>query len=295
MMVAGVAGLNPEIAATGSITFARYAVQVALQYEFDIRDMPENYTTGYIPQGSSEPDEYPQELYGTEVFEVNANLRELAVSLAKTADLNDSTVAQTYRAQYAASAAFIAGSKGPSVVACDTATSDVYWSGAHLGQAFENTTKLWTNGTGVYCTTQQEDNAILEAIMRADKQNLTDFSRVIIMRAGSDYDRAPPGVPETQHLLYNNQGGYEPALENIYRAGIKVVQGLLASWDTQFVQGVEPTNYVGDILATLGGTPDFGLANQLITKRDVAASEQRGNLRMKRARSVTKRGSFLSR
>jgi purine nucleoside permease len=120
-MVAGVAGLNPEIAATGSITFARYAVQVGLQYEFDIRDIPDNYTTGYIPQGSVEPNDYPQELYGSEVFEVNVNLRDLAISLATTAALSDSAVAQTYRAQYAASTAFTAGSKSPSVVACDTA------------------------------------------------------------------------------------------------------------------------------------------------------------------------------
>jgi hypothetical protein len=39
-MVAGIAGVNPEVATLGSVTFARYTVQVALQYEFDAREIP---------------------------------------------------------------------------------------------------------------------------------------------------------------------------------------------------------------------------------------------------------------
>lgn len=57
--VAGIAGVNPKVGTLGSVTFAKYAVQVALQYEFDIRDIPSNLTTGYIPFGVDSPDEYP--------------------------------------------------------------------------------------------------------------------------------------------------------------------------------------------------------------------------------------------
>ena len=35
--VAGIGGVNPEVATICSVTFARYAIQVALQYEFDAR------------------------------------------------------------------------------------------------------------------------------------------------------------------------------------------------------------------------------------------------------------------
>lgn len=59
-MVAGIAGVNPKVATLGSVTFARYAVQVALQYEFDYRDLPKNFTTGYIPFGVTSPDDYPE-------------------------------------------------------------------------------------------------------------------------------------------------------------------------------------------------------------------------------------------
>lgn len=45
-MIAGIAGVNPEVATICSVTFARYAVQVALQYEFSQFEIPTNFTTG---------------------------------------------------------------------------------------------------------------------------------------------------------------------------------------------------------------------------------------------------------
>ena len=119
-----------------------------------------------------------------------------------------------YRANYASTSAYKAGSEAPSVVGCDGATSDVYFrlrskilpspspgtsfayvycSGTLLSEAFENTTRLFTNGSGVYCTTAQEDSATLEALLRGAIANLTDFSRIIIMRTASDFDRPYAG------------------------------------------------------------------------------------------------------
>lgn len=214
--------------------------------------------SSYVPQGSTSPTEYPQSIYGTEVFEVNESLRQLALGLAKTATLNDSDAAIAYRANYALSTLYTAGSQAPSVVACDVATADTYFSGTLLSDAFVNTTKLFTNGSGVYCTTAQEDNATLEAMLRADLNNLTDFSRVIIMRTASDFDRPFPGEAATVNLFYADQGGFEPALQNIYLAGIKVVEGILTQWDSTFARGINATNYIGDIFGSLGGKPDFG-------------------------------------
>ncbi|KAJ9267829.1 hypothetical protein DTO195F2_163 [Paecilomyces variotii] len=257
--IAGIAGINPEVATLGSVTFARFAVQVALQYEFDAREIPANYSTGYIPQGAYAPDEYPANIYGTEVFEVNTALRSLAVEFAKTANLSDSSAAKAYRAHYATGAnVYKAGATGPSVVECDVATSDVYYSGNILSNAFQNTTRVLTNGTGLYCATAQEDNATLEALLRSSARNLTDFSRIIVMRTASDFDRPYPGENAMYNLLYADQGGFEPAIENIYAAGIKVVEGILNGWNATFAKGVKPTNYIGDIFGTLGGTPDFG-------------------------------------
>ncbi|KAI9702420.1 MAG: hypothetical protein M1836_000899 [Candelina mexicana] len=268
-LIGGIAGVNPEVATLGSVTFARFAVQVALQYEFDAREIPSNFTSGYVPQGSTNPAEYPRSIYGTEVFEVNDALRKLAetddghsstkaVGFAQSAVLNDSADAVIYRANYQSSTLYNAGSLAPSVVECDVATSDVYYSGTLLSDAFSNTTKLFTNGTGLYGTTAQEDNATLEALLRGAINNLTDFSRIIIMRTASDFDRPFPGEAAISNLFYANQGGFEPALQNIYLAGIKVVEGILVGWEDIYEQGVKPTNYVGDIFGSLGGTPDYG-------------------------------------
>jgi len=257
-MIAGIAGVNPEVATLGSVTFAKYAVQVALQYEFDAREMPENFTTGYVPLGATAPGQYPTSIYGTEVFEVNEALRDLAIAFANTAGLNDSDAAVSYRAKYAAVESFAAGATGPSVVACDVATSDVYYSGTLLSEAFANTTQLYTNGSGIYCTTAQEDNASLEAFLRAAVSGRIDFSRIIVMRTASDFDRPFPGEAATFNLFWADQGGFGPAIQNIYRAGIKVVEGIVEGWEETFKKGVAPANYIGDIFGTLGGTPDFG-------------------------------------
>ncbi|KAK0942047.1 hypothetical protein LTR48_003574 [Friedmanniomyces endolithicus] len=275
-MIAGIAGVNPEHATLGSVAFARYAVQVALQYEFSQFEIPTNYTSGYIPQGSLSPQEYPQSIYGTEVFEFNQNLQKMAVAFARKAALNDSSDAVIYRANYAASSAYAAGAAAPSVVECDVATSDVYFSGNILSTAFGNYTTLVTNGSGVYCMTAQEDNGTGEALLRAAIQKLVDFSRIILMRTASDFDRPYPGEAATTNLFFANQGGFEPALQNIYLAGREVIAGIMDGWNSTFAAGVNATNYVGDIFDTLGGdiAPDFGPYtfnnNPVVpTKRDV--------------------------
>ncbi|KAL1388423.1 putative purine nucleoside permease [Phyllosticta capitalensis] len=257
-LIGGIGGINPELGTTGSVTFARYAIQVALQYEFDAREKPENFSTGYFPQDAQAPNQYPGSIYGTEVFEVNDALRQIAIGFASKASLNDSATAATYRANYAKSALYAAGAAKPGIVACDVATSDVYFSGTLLSEAFGNYTKLVTNGTGQYCNTAQEDNATLEAMVRGAASGLLDFARIIIMRTASDFDRPPPGSTALFNLVYAEQGGFQPAVQNIYRAGVKIVEGIIDGWEATFSKGINATNYVGDIFGTLGGTPDFG-------------------------------------
>jgi purine nucleoside permease len=286
----GIAGVNPEVATTGSVAFARFAVQVALQYEIDAREMPSNWSTGYFAQGTYAPGEYPESIYGTEVFEVNDNLRSKAVAFARQAELADASQAQVYRANYLkgyGASIYQAGAAGPSVVECDVATSDVYYSGDLLSEAFDNTTRLWTNGTGTYCTTAQEDNASLEALLRAALHERVDFSRIIVMRTASDFDRPYPGEDAAYHLLYADSDGFEIAVENIYRAGVKVVLGILGEWEQTFAQGVKPDNYIGDIFGTLGGNPNFGPGRALALSDADALLTKRSRMGM-RKRSIGK-------
>ncbi|KAF2646510.1 purine nucleoside permease [Massarina eburnea CBS 473.64] len=296
-LIGGIGGINPEVATVSSVTFARYAVQVALQYEFDIRELPSNYTTGYVPQGSTRPDEYPSSIYGTEVFEVNNELRHIAANFARKATLNDSAEAIAYRALYATNETgggiYAAGAAPPTVVECDVATSDAYFSGKLLGEAFSNYTTLVTNGTGVYCNTAQEDNASLEALIRAHAAKLVDFSRIIIMRTASDMDRPYPGQEATENLFWANQGAFTPAVENIYLAGVKIVEGILGGWNSTFERGVNATNYVGDIFGTIGGTPDFGPGT--VFEGDQASLSRRGMMKrtLKKGKQMKGKRGFV--
>ncbi|KAL7939242.1 purine nucleoside permease domain-containing protein [Trichoderma chlorosporum] len=261
-LLAGIAGVNPRHATIGSVAFARYAVQVALQYEIDSRSLPDDWPTGYIPYGRAHPFEYPCITYGTEVFELNANLRDAAHTYARQAQLQDAQEPRNYRLLYSdLGSSYHMAVMPPSVVKCDSATSDVYYSGGRLAQAFENTTALWTNGTGVYCMSAQEDNATLEVLVRAAIEGLVDFSRVIAMRTGSNFDRPPPSRSDWEHLTHTDQNGFDIAIANLYAAGIQVVRGILADWNCTFARGVPPANYIGDIFGSLGGRPDFGFGS----------------------------------
>lgn len=75
---------------------------------------------------------------------------------------------------------------------------------------------------------------------------------------GSDFDRPPPSVGAFQHLRLLDQNGFEIAIRNLYLAGVEIVTGIVAEWDSVFYEGIIPTNYIGDIIGTLGGEPDFG-------------------------------------
>jgi len=152
-LIAGIAGVNPKIGTLADVAFAKYAVQVALQYEVDARELnpKDNMTTGYIPFGAKRPSEYPSEIYGTEVFEVNEALRDLAVGFAQKANLTDSDVAQKYRTNYAGGSnnnvkKFRSAARKPGILTCDVATSDVWYSGNMLSESFDETMKLFTNG-----------------------------------------------------------------------------------------------------------------------------------------------------
>lgn len=275
-LIAGIGGVNPHIGTTGSINFARYAVQFDLEYEFDRSQVPASWKSGYLPQDTTAADQYPGSIYvsgrktettqiseheltftkGTEAFELNDNLKKRAVALANQAALNDTEAAQTYRATYG----YAPASEPPTVVECDSGTSNVYWSGSVLGDAFSAYTKLLTNGSGVYCNSQQEDTATLEALLRGNLAEKLDLSRVILMRTASDFDRAPPDETETYHLLYAEQEGFDIAIENIYVAGIEIVKDVLLHWEDVYESGVKAENYVGDLFNSLNSTitPDIG-------------------------------------
>ncbi|KAJ5538398.1 hypothetical protein N7494_007877 [Penicillium frequentans] len=259
-LLSGIGGVNPKVATIGSVAVARFAVQVDLQLQFDAREIPSEWMTGYVPMGAPSHDSFPDTIMGSEAFELNNNLRQLVISFAKTANLTDSPTAAKNRALYANSPGGIyeAATLNPQIVEGDVTASNVFFHGSHLCEGFENVVKIYTSGQAEYYITAMEDTGTLAALLRAAVQKRVDFSRIILMRAGSNFDRSYSPTELASLPFIFDHGGFTPACRNLYLTGIKVIEGILNGWSTQFEEGVEATNYIGDIFGSLGGTPDFG-------------------------------------
>ncbi|KAF7310054.1 Purine nucleoside permease [Mycena indigotica] len=255
-VLSGIGGVSPEYATVGSVTLARFAVQVGLQHEIDAREKPADFPSGYFPQGAARPGVYPGWIDGTEVFEVNDALRRVAADLAGRGNLEDTEPVRDLRAPYAATPGFAKGAGPPSIELCDTLTSDTFWSGRLLAAAFEDYTRVITSGKAVPCSTQQEDNAVLAALLRRALDKTVNFARIVVIRAGSDFDRQYTGGNAADNLL-EPMVGLPLAVLNLRIATLEVVNGIVDGWDATFEQGIEPTNYIGDILGSLGSKPDF--------------------------------------
>lgn len=226
-LVAGIAGIDPQQGTLGTTAWARYLVDFGTQWEIDAREIPKNWSTGFLGINTTNPDQMPKLDYKTEVFALNPQLVDAAYALTRGVSLLDTPAIAAYRAKYP----YAPANQPPRVTQCDTLAADTWWEGDLIGQRARDWTKMLTHGKGVYCTSQQEDNATFEAINRADAAGLAHKDRVLVLRGGSDFDRQPPGVSAAENLLdYQKQGGFVPALENLYRTGAPVVQAIVHHW-----------------------------------------------------------------
>ncbi|KAJ5904007.1 NUP-domain-containing protein [Penicillium tannophilum] len=252
-MIAGIAGINPDFGTTVclSIPFASFCTADAFiglcclqpirhssdsQYEFDYRQIPDKFSTGFVPFGTLAPGEYPTFIYGSDVFELNDNLRTRVVNVAKTAELVDDASAQEYRSRYDSAPA----NQSPNVIQCDGGTSNVWYFGSLMADTFANYTSIITNRTAKLCTTANEDIGTIQALMRGAIAGLVDFRRVIVMRSASNFDRPP------RH--------------NLLVTGRKIIDDILQNWDKVYKFGITPDNYVADILNSIPGPikPEIG-------------------------------------
>ena len=226
-MVAGIAGIDPQQGTVGSAAWANYLVDFGIQWEIDGREIPPNWNTGYLGINTTSPTDKPPLDYRTEVFQLHTRLADTAFALSHSVTLSDDAQAQAARAKYS----YAPANRPPTVIQCDTLAGDTWWSGTLLGQRARDWTKILTDGKGVYCTTQQEDNATYEALKRAASVHKVDLNRVAVLRAGSDFDRPYDGQTSSDNLLnYAAQGGFTIAIENLFRTGNPLVQDITTHW-----------------------------------------------------------------
>lgn len=238
-LIAGIAGIDPAKGTLGSAAWARYAVDSGIAHEIDAREMPRGWQDGYFGVDTDGPGQLPRFDYHTEVFQLDEALLQRALRLSSQVTLEDSDDARTYRARYPTAPA----NAPPRVIQCDTLAGDTWWTGRYLGAHARRWTRLLTHDAGVYCTTQQEDNATLEAFTRAARDGLVDFKRIALLRSGSDFDRPGPhqGAFEAMKAQRKLEGAFKISCDNLVLAGMPLVDAIAADWD-QWQHGVPPGN-----------------------------------------------------
>jgi purine nucleoside permease len=239
VIVSGIAGIDPMRGTIGSVAWARYVVDMGIAHEIDAREMPRGWQDGYFGVMTDGPGKLPTFDYRTEMFQLDESLLQRALALSKTAKLEDSEDVRRYRAHYPEAPA----NAPPQVIECDTLAGDTWWVGERLGKHARTWTQLLTGGAGVYCTTQQEDNATLNALTRGAQSGLVDLKRVAVMRSGSDFDRQYPHQSAFEALRAQTslKGSIKISTENLAIAGMPVVDAIASGWD-QWQHGVPPAS-----------------------------------------------------
>jgi purine nucleoside permease len=246
-LVAGIAGIDPNVGTIGAATWARYLVDYGIAHEIDAREMPPAWTTGYFGIHAARPEVKPELNYRTEIFQLDEALLQKALKLTANVKLEDNDTARAYRARYAEAAA----RRPPSVLQCDTAAGDTYWHGKYLGEWATRWTTLLTEGKGRYCTTQQEDNATYESLKRGAAAGLLDLRRVTVLRTASNFDR-PHQDQSAYDSLKSTSGGFAAATKNLVVAGKPLVDDIVGRW-TQWQAGV-PAPYASRPACVHGGS-----------------------------------------
>jgi purine nucleoside permease len=234
-IVAGIAGIDPKRGTLGSVAWARYLVDSGIAHEIDAREMPRGWQDGYFGILTDGPGQVPKFDYRTEVFRLDEGLLKKALSLSTLAVLEDSEDLRAYRRHYPEAPA----NQPPTVIQCDTLAGDTWWSGNRLGEHARQWTRLLTEGKGVYCTSQQEDNATLNALTRGSQSGLVDLKRIAVLRSGSDFDRPYPhqGVLDSMQAQRALPGAVHVSAVNLVHAGMPLVEAIVQHWDV-WQQGV---------------------------------------------------------
>lgn len=236
-LVAGIAGIDPTKGTLGSAAWARYLVDSGIAHEIDAREMPKGWKTGYFGVMTKGPGEKPKFDYRTEAFQLDEALLQKVIALTRNAKLEDSDKARAYRAHYPQAPA----NQPPRVIQCDTLGGDTWWHGNKLGEHARTWTRLLTDNKGVYCTTQQEDNATYNALVRAAASGKVDLKRLAVLRTGVNFDRPYPGQTAYASLA-GDPGAIVPATNNLYVVGGILVRDIVVNWNVWQVGVPAPGN-----------------------------------------------------
>jgi purine nucleoside permease len=235
-IIAAIAGVDPNKASVASTAWAKYVVDGDLAYEIDARQIPQGWSTGYVPFGRSMPYQGPSQPFNPngvqQVFQLNASLADWAFELTKNIHLPDDSTLRKLRAGYPN---YPIALKPPFVLQGDDLAADHFWIGDLLNTWAENWTSYWTANQGSFAMSDFEDTGVGLALQFLSQVNRADKNRLLVLRSASDYTVQAEGQTPAQLLANDVSGGlsgFVEALSNVYQVGSTVVKEISSNWDT---------------------------------------------------------------
>ena len=185
-VIAGIAGIDPEDASTGSAVWAEWLIDGDLGHEIDAREMPKEWTTGYIPLRKAEPFEMPVPDNNEGVaYRLNPSLVDWAYDLTKGIELLDNEEITAMRAQYSNHPN---ANTVPKVMKGDQLAAMTYWHGQLMNDWANQWVKYWTHDQGNFVTSAMEDTGSLQSLTFLDNAGKVDVDRVLVLRTGSNLE-----------------------------------------------------------------------------------------------------------
>jgi purine nucleoside permease len=230
-LIAGIGGGDPADVSLGSAVWANHVIDGDIAYEIDAREIPANWTTGYVPLRMSTPYEQPvRPVLDGELYTLNQDLVGWAFALTRSVHLADSESMRTSRARFIG---FPNANKPPFVIRGDAMSSSTFWHGTRMDEWANAWTRYYTGGQGNFMIAAMEDTGTLQALTFLNQAGRADLNRVLVLRTVSNYDSEAPGTTPAESLksmLGGNYSAYMPALEAAEIVGDKVVRDLVDHW-----------------------------------------------------------------
>ncbi len=235
-LVAGISGVDPEDAPTGSAAWAEWLIDGDLSHEIDPREMPSDWTTGYIPLRKTKPYEkpFPEKEKDDVVTRLNPGLVDWAYQLTKDIPLTDDETIQKMRERYTNHPS---SKMKPFVLKGDQLAASTYWHGELLNDWANDWVDYWTEGQGNFVTSAMEEMGTYHALDRLHKVGKVDKNRLLVLRTASNFTMQWTGASAYESLAGEKLSGkgysaYIPSLEAAYSVGSVVVKALVEDWET---------------------------------------------------------------
>ena len=247
MLVAGIAGGNPNRVGLGSVAWANWTVAGDLANLVTLQELPADeflYPLFHLGCYTPWPDKKSgNEGYstGTEIFPLNQDLAMAAYTLSNKVELSQPGASII---KYARNYDQPAAQSRPAVLRGDSIASNNFYHGRVLGEWAEWWMKQWTDqwiadhpgksyAPGIYTTSLMEDVGFATAARRLNAMGRVQYDRLMQLRGVGNFERPYPGQFTLASLKESDavEIAFDLALDNLYSAGSVVVKDILQNWD----------------------------------------------------------------